>query len=393
MTLNTNKVLCFCMLQKSLAVLQVIPALDAGGAERTAVDVARAVVQAGGKAWIATAGGRLAAEAEKFGAKLISGDFGTKNPLLIWSNAAKLSGLIRKHNISIVHARSRAPAWSAFFAARRTGIKFVATYHGIYNAKNPFKRYYNSIMASGDAVIANSQYTADHVTAQHRIRAGKLFTIPRGVDIAAFTPKNVSPERVEAVRKEWSLKPGRPVILMPGRLTRWKGQLVFIEALAKLPDKNIEAVMAGDAQERDSYVEELRAALDRMGLSQIVRIPGHCSDMPAALLAADVVVAPSIEPEAFGRIAVEAQAMGRPIIASRLGAQIETIAEGVTGFLVPSGDSTALALSISNALVLSEKDREFMAKAGRERVLRAYTVDAMCAATLQVYQRLIASAD
>ncbi len=376
-------------LSETLAVLQVIPALDAGGAERTAVDVARAIVQAGGQAWIATEGGRLVTEAEKYGAKLALGNFGTKNPLEIWNNAARLSALIRKHDISIIHARSRAPAWSAYIAARRTGIKYVATYHGIYNASNPFKRFYNSIMAKGDAVIANSQFTADHLKAQHRVDARKLFTIPRGVDIAALTPENVSAERIEAVKKEWSLKPGKPVILLPGRLTRWKGQLVFIEALAKLPDKNFEAVMAGDAQERDGYVDELRAALDRLGLSQIVRIPGHYSDTPAVMMAADLIVAPSIEPEAFGRIAVEAQAMGRPVIASRLGAQTETIVDGVTGFLFPPGDAAALAQAMSKALALPETDRVNMAQAGRERVLQKYTVDVMCASTLQIYQRLL----
>lgn len=387
MTRDTIKVLRNRMPGNQLSILQIIPALDAGGAERTAVDVARAIVQAGGQAWIATEGGRLVTEAEKYGAKLALGNFGTKNPLEIWNNAARLSALIRKHDISIVHARSRAPAWSAYIAARRTGAKFVATYHGIYNASNPFKRYYNSIMAKGDAVIANSQFTADHVKAQHRVDAHKLFTIPRGVDIAAFTPQSVSAERIEAIKKDWSLKPDRRVILLPGRLTRWKGQLLFIEALAKLPDKNFEAVMAGDAQERDSYVEELRSALDRVGLSQNVRIPGHCSDMPAALMAADVIVAPSIEPEAFGRIAVEAQAMGRPIIASRLGAQTETILDGVTGFLVSPGDATALAQAMAKALALPEEDRRNMAQAGRERVLQKYTVEVMCAATLQIYQR------
>lgn len=376
------------MAEKILKVLQVIPALDAGGAERTAVDVAAAIVRAGGKAWIATEGGRLAREAEQAGAKLVSGNFASKNPLTIWSNAARLADLIRREDISVIHARSRAPAWSAWIAARRTGIRFVATYHGIYNARNAFKRTYNSIMARGDAIIANSQFTADHVTAQHHPDPAKLFVIPRGVDIQAFTPQNVPADRIEAIRKQWSLRPDKPVILMPGRLTRWKGQLLFIEALAMMPEKNFEAVMAGDAQERDTYVTELRDALDRLGLSQHVRIPGHCADMPAAMMVADIVVAPSIEPEAFGRIAVEAQAMGRPIIASKLGAQTETVIDGVTGFLFPPGDADALAQAMSRALALPEAQKAAMAQAGRAKVLRSYTVDAMCAATLDVYRKV-----
>jgi glycosyltransferase involved in cell wall biosynthesis len=172
-------------------------------------------------------------------------------------------------------------------------------------------------------------------------------------------------------------------------LTRWKGQLGFVEALAKLPNQDFEAVMAGDPQEREGYLAELREAIDRVKLTQKIRIPGHCTDMPAALMAADVVVAPSIEPEAFGRVAVEAQAMGRPIVASGLGAQTETIHDGVTGFLFPPGDASAQSAAIARALALSESDRRAMASAGRERVLRAYTVDTMCAATLDTYRSLI----
>jgi glycosyltransferase involved in cell wall biosynthesis len=375
-----------------LSVLQVIPALDAGGAERTTVDVARAVVNAGGKAWIATKGGRLAAEAERAGAKIITGPFDTKNPLAMLSNARALADVIRYGGMSIIHARSRAPAWSAYFAAQRTNAKYVATYHGIYTAKNPIKRWYNSIMARGDAVIANSEFTADHVRAEHKVDASRLHVIPRGIDVHGFTPAHVGQDRVDAIRKQWKLTPGKPVIVLPGRLTRWKGQLVFIDALAKLPNRNFEAVMVGDAQERDAYVEELRAALARYGLTDIVRIPGHCSDMPAAFAVADVVVAPSIgTPEAFGRVAVEAQAMQRPIVASRLGAQTETVIDGVTGFLFPPGDADACAQAIARALALPPDQRKTMATKARQRVTKLYSVDAMCAATLRVYREVLAS--
>jgi glycosyltransferase involved in cell wall biosynthesis len=374
-----------------LSVLQVIPALDAGGAERTAVDVARAVVAVGGKAWIATKGGRLQGEAEAAGAKMILGSFDSKNPLTIWRNAKVLADAITTHTIDIVHARSRAPAWSAYLAARRTKAKYVATYHGIYNAKSSLKRWYNSIMARADAVIANSNFTADHVRAEHKVAEIKLHVIPRGIDIKAFTPENVTPDRIEAIRKAWSLRPGKPVIMLPNRLTRWKGQLTFVAALAKLPHKDFEAVMVGDPQQRDDYVKELVAAADAAGLSQCVRIPGHCRDMPAAFMVADIVVAPSIEPEAFGRAAVEAQAMGRTLIASDLGAQAETVADGVTGFLFPPGDADMLANLIMKALALTPEQREEMGTKARARVLKSYTVDAMCAATLSVYKKLMAA--
>jgi glycosyltransferase involved in cell wall biosynthesis len=377
------------MATTALSVLQVIPALDAGGAERTAVDVARAVVKAGGKAWIATRGGRLAAEAESAGAEIILGPFDTKSPLTIWQNAKALADVIRYKNATIIHARSRAPAWSAQLAAQRTGIKYVATYHGIYNARSSLKRWYNGIMARGDAVIANSQYTAAHVIAEHKVDPRKLHVIPRGIDVEGFTPERVAAAHIDAMRKQWNLTPGKPVIVMPGRLTRWKGQLVFVEALARLTDRNVIAVMVGDAQERDAYVDELHANLKRLNLTEIARIPGHCSDMPAAFMAADVIVTPSIEPEAFGRVAVEAQAMGKPVVASRLGAQTETVLDGITGFLFPPGDADALAQGITRALALTTDQRQAMAKKARERVLASYSVDAMCEATLKVYRDLL----
>jgi glycosyltransferase involved in cell wall biosynthesis len=374
---------------RPLNILQVIPALDAGGAERTAVDVAAAVVAAGGRSWIASSGGRLAAEAERKGAGLIAGDFGTKNPFRIWANAARLADVVRENDISILHARSRAPAWSAWLAARRTGARFVATYHGIYNAKGALKRRYNAIMTKGDAIIANSAYTADHVVKEHGTARDRITVIPRGIDIDLLTPGNVSPERIEAIRTGWRLEPAKPVILLPGRLTRWKGQLDFIAALARLPDRNWQAVMAGDAQARDGYVAALNDAVAAAGLGPHVRIPGHCSDMPAAFMVADVIVAPSIEPEAFGRVAVEAQAMGRPLVASRLGAQTETVRDGETGFLVEPGNSGALAAGIVQALAQSPADRERMAALQRANVLRHYTVEAMCAATLRVYRTVL----
>ena len=199
----------------------------------------------------------------------------------------------------------------------------------------------------------------------------------------------MSPERIERLRQQWSLPPGKPVILMPGRLTRWKGQLDFIAALAQLKNRNFTAVMAGDAQERDGYAAELRAAIATAGLEPNTRIPGHCTDMPAAFSLADVIVAPSIEPEAFGRVAVEAQAMGKPIVASRLGAQTETVLDGTTGFLFEPGNRTALAERIEQALALPAYRRDTIAKAGRERVLAAYTVSAMCVATLGVYRSVL----
>ncbi|MFO0351461.1 MAG: glycosyltransferase family 4 protein [Alphaproteobacteria bacterium] len=373
---------------RPLRVVQVIPALDAGGAERTAVDVAAAVVAAGGRSWIATQGGRLAAEAQSKGATLVIGDFATKNPWRILANATRLARLVQAEGIDILHARSRAPAWSAWRAARMANCRYVATYHGIYNARNPLKRRYNAIMTRGDAIIANSAFTAAHVSREHHVPLERIDVIPRGIDIDAFTPAHVSAQRIDAIRHQWNLEGASPVILLPGRLTRWKGQLDFIAALARLPDRNFIAVLAGDAQERDGYLAELRAAIAVAGLEENTRIPGHCSDMPAAFMAADVIVAPSIEPEAFGRVAVEAQAMGKPLVASRLGAQTETVRDGKTGFLFHPGSVDELSAALARARALTADIRASMAAAQRANVLGQYTVGAMCAATLAVYERI-----
>ncbi|MFN9358273.1 MAG: glycosyltransferase family 4 protein [Alphaproteobacteria bacterium] len=373
---------------RPLRVVQVIPALDAGGAERTAVDVAAAVVAAGGRSWIATQGGRLAAEAQSKGATLVIGDFATKNPWRILANATRLARLVQAEGIDILHARSRAPAWSAWRAARMANCRYVATYPGIYNSRNPLKRWYNAIMTRGDAIIANSAFTAAHVSREHHVPLERIDVIPRGIDIDAFTPAHVSAQRIDAIRHQWNLEGASPVILLPGRLTRWKGPLDFIAALARLPDRNFIAVLAGDAQERDGYLAELRAAIAVAGLEENTRIPGHCSDMPAAFMAADVIVAPSIEPEAFGRVAVEAQAMGKPLVASRLGAQTETVSEGKTGFLFHPGSVDELSAALARARALTADIRASMAAAQRANVLGQYTVGAMCAATLAVYERI-----
>lgn len=373
-----------------LTVLQVIPTLEGGGVERTTLDVARAIIAARGMALIATAGGRLVAEAERLGARVVIGPYESKNPLVIWRNASRLADVVTKERVSLVHARSRAPAWSAFTAARRTGVPFVTTYAGIHKANNPVKRCYNSIMASGDTVIANSKFTAAHILAEHKIDPAKLVTIPRGTDVDAFTPANVTPERVARLREQWNVS-ALPVILLPGRLTRLKGHTTFLDALAKLPHRNFIAVLAGGGGgDRDHYVDELKQQIARLGLERNVRMPGHVSDMPAAYLVADIVVSPSTVPESFGRTPVEAQAMGKPVIATALGGQLETVEDGVTGFLVPAFDADKLAAAIDRALSLDKTAHDAMAFVGRTRVLERYTVDAMCAATLDVYRKLIA---
>ncbi len=253
-----------------LTVLQVIPELDAGGAERTTVDIAGAIVAAGGKSIVVSEGGRLEGELLVTGTELIKLPVASKNPLTILRNASRLETLIRERNVRLVHARSRAPAWSAFLAAKGTRTPFVTTYHGSYKATTPFKKFYNSIMASGDFVIANSQYTADQIAATYGTKANKLVVIPRGTDFSAFDREKVSPERVAAIKAAWGLADHTgPILLLAGRLTRWKGQAVFVDALRLLQEEGrlwgAAGVLAGDAQGRDEYREEIELGIGSAG--------------------------------------------------------------------------------------------------------------------------------
>ncbi len=372
------------------SVLQVTPALDAGGVERTTIEVAEAISKDGGTALVASSGGRLEPDLAAAGGELIRIPADTKNPAIVVANSFRLEEVGRARRVNLIHARSRAPAWSALMAARRLNVPFVTTYHGIYNGRSPLKTYYNSVMAKGDIVIANSEFTRAHVLRAHGTPPERVVTIPRGVDLDAFDADKVDPARVEALRQSWGAD-GRFLVLLPARLTRWKGHRVLIEAAALLKAEGapLRLVFAGDAQGRRGYQEELTAQAEAVGLADEIVFAGHVADMPAALLAADVVVTPSIEPEAFGRAAIEAAAMGRPVIASDLGGFAETVADGETGLLVPPADPPALAAALRRIAAMSGAARAAMGAAGRERVKARYSKEALQASTLQVYHRLI----
>lgn len=381
-------------LPPDFTLLQVTPELETGGAEQTTVDVARAVVRAGGKALVASRGGRMAARLEADGGTLIPMPAQSKNPLVLFDNAIRLIGVIRDAQVRIVHARSRAPAFSALWAAKATDTPFIATYHGVYNARGGLKRWYNSIMTRGEMVIANSEYTRRHVIDEHGIAPDKVVAIPRGIDLARFDPAAVSAERVEALRTAWRVDSAdkRLKILLAGRLTRWKGQRLLIDAAAKLKARGEDRfliLLAGDDQGRSAYRAELEQAIAAANLGDNVRIVGHCEDMPAAYLLADIAAAPSLDPEAFGRTAVEPQVMGRPVLAAAHGAATETVVEGKTGWLVARGDVDAWAQALMKAVKSTPARRSTMGAAARERACRLYSVDAMCEATLAVYARLL----
>lgn len=384
-------------LPPGFTVLQVIPALETGGAEQTTIDVAAAVVRAGGRALVASEGGRMEARLVEAGARSIRLPLGSKSPLTMAANARKLAQLIRKEGVSLVHARSRAPAFSALRAAQRTGAPFVATYHGVYSSRTPLKRWWNAVMTRGDLVIANSEYTRDHVIAEHRLDPARIVTIPRGVDLDRFDPDRVAPERVAELCNAWGIgaeDPG-PKLLLAGRLSRWKGQTLMIDAVGRLVTEggapNFMLIMAGDDQGRRDYRAELERAVIDNGLSDSVRLVGHVDDMPAAYKLADLAAAPSLEPEAFGRTAVEPQAMARPVLAADHGAVRETVVDGETGWRVPPGDVDAWAAALRTALDAGPDRWAALGAAGQARVRRLYSVQAMTDATLEVYARVLAA--
>jgi glycosyltransferase involved in cell wall biosynthesis len=373
----------------NVTVLQVLPSLVTGGVERGTVEITGAIAAAGGVALVASAGGRMVPVVERAGGRHIMLPLGSRNPVTIWRNAALLAAVIRTEGVAIVHARSRAPAWSSWLACRRTGAHFVTTYHGTYGENLPFKRKYNAVMAYGERVIAASRFIADLVATQHSVERSRIRVIPRGVDPAVFDPAAVSGERLARLAHAWQLPDDVPVVLLPGRLTSWKGQTVLIEALARMGRTDVCCVLVGSDQGRWRYTARLVRQAEALGVAHRLRMAGECGDMPAALMLADVVVHASTEPEAFGRVVIEAQAMGRPVIASDLGGPSETVEHGVTGWRVPPDDADALAAGIEHALTLSAEERANLGTRARAAVLRDYTVAAMQAATLEVYREVL----
>jgi glycosyltransferase involved in cell wall biosynthesis len=386
----------------SPTILQIIPQLESGGAEICTIQIADAIVRAGGCALVATEGGRLAGEVIAAGGEIVAMPVASKNPAIILANIGRLSRLVRERGISLIDAASRAPAWSGLAAARRTSIPFVTTFHGAYGESNRIKRLYNSVMARGDRVIANSLYTGDLITHRYGTEKTRLRIVPRGVDVARFARSGVAPERMAALRAAWSVNDQQPIILHAARLTNWKGQRVAIEALAALHAKQrlngAVLVMAGDAQGRDAYASSLRELAATLGVSDHIRLPGHVADMPAAYATADVTLVASIEPEAFGLTAAEAQAAACPVITTNIGAPPEIILapphvspSEATGWHAPPNDAAALAGAIAEALAMDGTARDAMRARAVASVAARFTVAEMQRQTLAVYDSLLGS--
>jgi len=372
------------------AILQIVPSLDSGGAERSTIEIAEALAGAGFAPLVASAGGRMVAELEAAGGEWICMPVNARSPLALLANARRLRDLIRVRNIKLVHARSRAPAWSALWAARRTGTPFVTTYHGGYSADFPAKRLYNSVMLRSDATIANSLWTAERIRTDYSFQPKRLAVVRRGVDLRAFDPTVVPRGRVAHLRDAWGAREDDVVILLPGRIRRRKGQLILIDALARCRGAgDLRVVLAGDAQVGDSYANEIAAAIRQHCLGHAVVVAGHVQDMAAAYLAADVVVSPSTEPEAFGRVVAEAAAMERPVIATDHGGAREIVLPDISGFLVPPAGANGLAVALEKLVALGPAGRAAMGARGRAHVLRYFTLERMAAETLALYRELL----
>jgi len=375
---------------RAATVLQVVPAMGgSGGVERGTVEIAQAIVEAGGRAIVASAGGPKVHELTRARAEHVIMPLSSKNPFTMYANIDRLVKLIKEQGIDIVHARSRAPAWSAYFAAKRAGVPMVTTFHGTYSTGNYFKRRYNRVMTRGERVIAISGFIAGHARRNYGVPLGNIRIIHRGVDLSRFDPRKVTAQRVANLATDWRLPDGMPVVMLPGRLTRWKGQRTFIEAIAMLGRQDIRCLLVGSDQGRDEYRRELENLVEAKGLGGIVRIVDHCDDMPAAYMLTDVVVSASTDPEAFGRVVVEAQALGRPVIATDHGGARETVIEGKTGRLVPPRDPVALAAAVEQVISMSEDARRELAETTIANVRENFSKNAMCSKTLDVYEEVL----
>ena len=370
-------------------ILQVLPALNSGGVERGTIEMAGTIASAGWHSMVASAGGGLVNKLIYAGADHMALPLNSKNPFIMWDNSRELEKIIREHNVSLVHARSRAPAWSAYFAAKNTQTPFLTTFHGIYSRGHKLKNFYNSIMTRGERVIAISNFTASHIRENYNLPDSKIVIIPRGVDLNSFDPAAVNQRRVIELITKWRIPDDQPVILMPGRITRWKGHTFLIDELAALPHKNYFCAIIGSDEGNSRYHKELENMILQKGLGENVRFVGLTDDMPAAYTMAHMVVVPSMLPEAFGRISIEAQAMGKPVIATNHGGAAETVRHKKTGLLVEPGNVQEFADAINEFLNLRRHEIDEVAVNGVNHVRANYSASEMCARELALYKSLI----
>ena len=383
-------------MSSNLKVLQVIPKLGYGGAETGCYDIAHYLPENGCKSFIVTSGGELLKFVDKNKVKVFRLPVQSKNPILILINAIILTFIILFNNISIVHARSRAPAWSCLIASKITSRKFVTTFHGTYNFKSSLKKLYNSVMVRSDLIIAGSNFIFSHIKenySNYLNQKKKLLVVFRGINVDYFDPTTKLETEEKKLLKQWEIEKDKKIILLPGRLTTWKGQEVFIEAInlvnIELGYEAFYAVILGSDQGRDLYKKKLIRLSEQYRLTKQLRFIDHCKDMALAYKVSDIIVSASIEPEAFGRVSVEAQSMEKPIIASNIGGSRETIVDEKTGYLFEAGDAKSLSQKILKILTIDETQLKLIGIEGRKNIVQKFNVEKMCFSTYSEYKRLI----
>ncbi|MDA8844834.1 glycosyltransferase family 4 protein [Candidatus Pelagibacter bacterium] len=383
-------------MSSELKVLQVIPKLGYGGAETGCYDLAHYLPENNCSSYIVTSGGELLKFIDKKKVKVIKLPVHSKNPFLMLFNSIALIFIILLNNISIVHARSRAPAWSCLFATKITRRKFVTTFHGTYNFKNSIKRFYNSVMVRSDLIIAGSNFIFSHINqnySKYLDLKKKFLVIFRGINVDYFELSTILDSEENRLISDWEVDRNKKMILMPGRLTAWKGQETFIEALnlvnKELGYESFNAIILGSDQGRDIYTKKIKRLAEQYRLTSQLKFIEHCKNMPLAYKISDIVVSASVEPEAFGRVAVEAQSMEKPIIASDIGGSNETIIDNVTGFLFQSGNAEALSKKIIEVLQLDESRLKSIGIEGRKNIIKKFNVEKMCFSTYSEYKKLL----
>ncbi|MDB4250075.1 glycosyltransferase family 4 protein [Candidatus Pelagibacter sp.] len=383
-------------MSSELKVLQVIPKLGYGGAETGCYDLAHYLPENNCSSYIVTSGGELLKFIDRKKVKVIKLPVHSKNPFLMIFNSIALIYIILLNNISIVHARSRAPAWSCLFATKITRRKFVTTFHGTYNFKNSIKKFYNSVMVRSDLIIAGSNFIFSHINQNYPKYLNlkkKFLVIFRGINVDYFDSSTTLDSEENRLISDWEVDKNKKTILMPGRLTAWKGQETFIEALnlvnIKLGYQSFNAVILGSDQGRDIYTKKIKRLAEQYRLTSQLKFIEHCKNMPLAYKISSIVVSASVEPEAFGRVVVEAQSMKKPIIASDIGGSNETIIDNVTGFLFQSGDAEALSKKIVEVLQLDESRLKSIGIEGRKNIIKKFNVEKMCFSTYSEYKKLL----
>ncbi len=370
-----------------MRILQITAALEQGGVERGTVEMAAFIVSQGGQSFVASQGGRMVKELEEGGTRHFLLPLASRNPLTILYSAWQLRKIIRREKIELLHARSRAPAWAAYFAGKMTGVKMVTTFHGTHRIQNSVKKWYNSVMVRGVRVIAISQFIKNHILQNYIANEDVIDVAPRGFNPTLFDPGLISAEQRQALKQQLGLAAGIAVVSLPGRLTRWKGQILFLEALAQIKDLEWQALLIGGGGTKTAYVKELKMTVEKLGIADRVLFVGSQEDIVPYYAISDLVVSASTEPEAFGRVAVEAQAMAKPIIASAHGGSLETVKDGETGWLFNHGDSADLADKLRIALS-GDVDLTRVGISGRQWVAENYTIDKMCQGEWNAYLKV-----